>query len=451
MKNIFYVLAVVAVLTSCRKNKDVVAPVTSTSTPPTGEVSYDDIIKDSALINAKDIYLWYKQIPSTLNARQYADPIAIMTAIRAYSIEPGFSQPVDRFSFAIKQSEWDNSSTGNENDLGFSVLFNTATDLRVKYVERESAAGKAGIERGWQVLSINGNSNIDTSASSIAMIVNAVFNSNSGSFKFKKPDGSIVTLNLTGIAYNEHAVFADNIYTVNNKKVGYMVFNSFMGDTTGTYNDFNRVFTKFAQNNISELVIDLRYNGGGYVSVAEKLANYLAPNSANGQTMMVQTFNDKYTQYNETMKFSKLGNVNLDRIYFIVSNNTASASELVINSVKPFVDVKLIGPSYTTYGKPVGFFPIPVGSWYIFPVSFKTVNKNGEGNYYNGFTINTRVRDGVDANWGATNESCLAAALNTIAGTAGRSSGVETIQNIQKNDNLSIKEFKGVIDTRGIR
>lgn len=451
MKNLFYVLALITVFSACRK-KDVTAPVTpTTATPPVAEVKYDDVVKDSALLQAREIYLWHTQIPATMNARQYADPAAIMSAIRPYSIETGFSQPVDRFSFAVKQSEWNNSSTGNENDLGFSVLFNTATDLRVKYVERESAAGRAGVQRGWRVTAINGNSNIDTSAASIQMIINAVFNSSSGNFSFRKPDGSTVNMSLNGIHYNEHPVFADRVYTTpNGRKVGYMVFNSFMGDTLDIYNDFNRVFSNFSQNNVNEVVIDLRYNGGGYVTVAEKLANYLAPASANGQTMMVQTFNSKYSHYNETVKFRKLGGLNLSRVVFIVSNGTASASELLINSLKPFMNVSLIGPSNNTHGKPVGFFPIPVGTWYVFPVSFKTVNKNGEGNYYNGLSIGTRVRDGVDANWGDINESCLSAALNYISGVSGRSTE-QPVYNIHKNENLSVYEFKGTVDTRGLR
>lgn len=458
MKNLIYVLLVLSTFAACKK-KDVVAPApTSTVKPPEPEIKYDDLVKDSALLQAREIYLWHNQIPASMDARQYADPAAIMTAIRPYSMETGFSQPVDRFSFAIKQSDWQygnkmktNNSTAGNTDLGFSVLFNTATDLRVKYVERESAAGRAGIQRGWRITAINGNTKIDTSASSIQMIINAVFNSSSGSFQFRKPDGSSVTLNLSGVAYNEHPVFADRVYALaNNRKLGYMVFNSFMGDTTDIYNDFSRVFNSFSSQGVNEVVIDLRYNGGGYVTVAEKLANYLAPAAANGQTMMVQTYNEKYSKYNETVRFRKIGSLNLNRIVFIVSNGTASASELVINSLKPFMPVTLIGPSNTTHGKPVGFFPIPVGSWYVFPVSFKTVNKNGEGNYYNGFPITQRVRDGVDANWGDANESCLAAALNYISGTSGRAPSAP-VQEIKKNDNLSVFEFKGTVDPRGLR
>jgi hypothetical protein len=130
--------------------------------------------------------------------------------------------------------------------------------------------------------------------------------------------------------------------------------------------------------------------------------------------MYTETFNANYTDYNFTARFKKLGTVNVSKIYFIVSDNTASASELLINALKPFAEEKLVGPAYNTYGKPVGFFPIPVGDWYTFPISFKTVNKDGYGNYFNGFTIDHPTWDGLDKDWGDTDENCLHSVLHYI-------------------------------------
>lgn len=135
-----------------------------------------------------------------------------------------------------------------------------------------------------------------------------------------------------------------------------MVFNSFLGDTTEIYNEFSRVSNRFVNYGVTDVVIDLRYNGGGYVSVAEKFANFLVKSSANGQVMMKQEFNDKYKSWNSTETFKKLGSLNINRIYFIVSKSTASASELLINNLKPYMDVVLLGQT-STYGKPVGYFP----------------------------------------------------------------------------------------------
>ncbi len=432
-------IAVVLFFTACKKNDDVSA------------ASAADKAKDSTLLYSKDIYLWYKQIPTTFNARSYSEPNAIMTALRQYSTEPGFTGPVDRWSFAIKQQEWDKVSSGIAGDFGLSVFFNAPDDLRVKSVEQASPAGKAGIKRGWRITGINNNTNITSGNSNF--IRDVVFNSTSGSFAFLKPDGTTVSISLNAAAYKEHPVYFDSVYTTTAGKLGYLVFNSFLGDTTKIYNELARVFTKFTTAGVNAVAVDLRYNGGGYVSVQEKLANYLVPSSANGNLMMKQQFNDKYTQYNETTNFSKLGSLNVQQVFFIVSNSTASASELLINNLKPYQNVMLVGPA-KTYGKPVGYFPIPVGDWYIFPVSFRTTNKNGEGSYFDGLPLNHQVKDGLDKDWGSVDEAAFASVLKYLNGGSFRTiteTFKEQPQVVSGNVILDQPAFKGTVDTRRLK
>jgi hypothetical protein len=118
------------------------------------------------------------------------------------------------------------------------------------------------------------------------------------------------------------------------------------------------------------------------------------------------------------------------------------------------MDVKLVGPS-NTYGKPVGFFPIPVNDWYIFPVSFRTVNKNGEGNFFNGITINNQVADGLDKDWGDITENSLASVIKYVNTGSFRARMDETTppyaQNplvIEGNKKLDEPSFKGIVDTQ---
>jgi hypothetical protein len=116
------------------------------------------------------------------------------------------------------------------------------------------------------------------------------------------------------------------------------------------------------------------------------------------------------------------------------------------------MDVKVIGPS-KTYGKPVGYFNIPVGDWYIFPVSFRTTNKNGEGSYFNGFPLDAQVADGLDKDWGDLNESALAAAVRFIITGSARLATttapyVENAEVRRANSVLSEPSFKGAIDPR---
>src|SRR4028118_198435 len=232
------------ILSSCKKN--LVDPPASNLPPVTDSGPSEEYkMKDSVLQLARDIYLWYNQISTTFDPQTFATPEKTMTAIRRYSIEPGFTTPVDRWSFAMKKTEWDNSSTGlvqqtteGGADLGMNVFFRAEGDLRVSHIERESAAGRAGVRRGWRITRINGSTNITTG--NATLIINGVYEGNSGTFTFQKPDGTSIDVTLNANAYTEQPVVLDSIYTAGSRKAGYLVFNSFLGDTTRIYNDLNR-------------------------------------------------------------------------------------------------------------------------------------------------------------------------------------------------------------------
>lgn len=436
---VLVVMVSLITITSCKKNKD-------------KNLSTADKIKDTTIAYARDIYLWYDKIPASFNARNYSDPDAIMKAIRAYSTEPGFTGPVDRWSFAVSKAEWDNVSGGVAKDFGFNVNFVATDDLRVFYVEPNSPAGIAGIKRGWRFIKVNGSTNITTAQA--GSLTTAIYGSEQGAFTFRKLDGTTVDINLNAASYNNKPLYLDSVYTMGTKKVGYMVYNSFLGDKTEARNGYQRIINRFTAENVNDVIIDLRYNGGGYVDLQQTLADYLVPTAGNGEMMMMSKFNDKYSAENETLKFAKKGSLNLSRIFFIVSGSTASASELLINNLKPFIaDVKIIGPS-KSYGKPVGYFPIPVGNDYIFPVSFRSVNKNNEGNYFNGFALSNQAPDGLNKELGDIEEACLASALKYIntgafrmATAAERQSFTQSPELENANKKMDIK-FKGMITER---
>jgi hypothetical protein len=123
--------------------------------------------------------------------------------------------------------------------------------------------------------------------------------------------------------------------------------------------------------------------------------------------------NVSFSESVNTVSYEKAGNLNLNRVFFIVTGSTASASELLINNLKPYMSVKIVGD--TTYGKPVGFFPIEIASKYaIYPISFRTINSAGNADYYNGFAPDQLAPDGVDKNWGDVTEPSLAAVLKYL-------------------------------------
>jgi GH24 family phage-related lysozyme (muramidase) len=224
------------------------------------------------------------------------------------------------------------------------------------------------------------------------------------------------------------------------------VFNSFLGDTTKVMNELTNVFNRFVAANVTDVIVDLRYNGGGYVSVSEALADFLIKPSANGNIMMTQQYNQNYSDLNEVTMFRKRGSLNVDNIFFVVTDNTASASELLINNLKPYMNVKLVGPE-ATYGKPVGFFPIGVGDWYVFPVSFRSTNGQNQGNYFDGISVDQQVSDGLDKDWGDRQESALASVLSYIGTGTFTDGGLNSVLDRQKvsENSLLNKNFKGAI------
>lgn len=442
----------IVLIYSCKKTKN-----TTPVTPPTDSTTLAAKAKDSALIDSRDFYLWYNNIPSTFNAQSYNDPSDVMIAIRAYSNEPGYTSPVDKWSFGVLKTDWNQLSGGigsanaisTNGDFGMSVFFKVDGDLRVKLVERLSPAGIGGVQRGWRVTKINGSTTI--TIANADFIVNSVFYSPTSTFTFLKPDGTSVDITLNATTYPQQTVYLDSVYNIGAKTIGYMVMNSFLGDTAKINSDLQRVMSNFATKNVSDIVIDLRYNGGGYVSLQQKLADYLAPSSTNRKLMMKETFNDKHQDYNTTLNFSKTGSLNPDHVFFIVSQSTASASELLINNLKPYMTVKLIGPTNTD-GKPVGFFPLSAGNWYVFPVSFRSTNASNYGGYFDGFTPDAIVADGLDKDWGDTSESCLAKTIKYITTGSFIAQSPETYKAdptvTSANKTLDKTSFKGMIDTR---
>lgn len=413
----------------------------------------ENLAKDTAWLYTQELYLWYKNLPSTFNARSYADPNAVMTAIRAYSSEPGFTGAVDKWSFAATKTEWDNVSSGISGDFGLGIFFNGPNDLRVSYVEPASPAGSAGIARSWRFISINGDTTINTNDATITRIATAIQGSSTGSFIFRRPDNTDTSITLTAASYQEQPILLDSIYNLGNSKVGYLVYNSFLGSIADTKSKFSTLFNKYNSAGITDMVVDLRYNGGGYVDLQNELANYLVPSSGNAGVMLKEQFNDKYSSlYDTTINYSKKGGLNLSRIFFITTKNTASASELLINSLKPYMDVKLIGRA--THGKPVGFFGLSAGDWYVFPVSFRSVNKNGDGNYFDGLQPDATVSDGLTKGWGDVEESCLASALHYInSGSFSRISSEREQQDLKVepgNVKFGANKFRGMVDKRRI-
>ena len=367
-------------------------------------------VRDSAYLKTKDIYLWTDNLPSIqeFRPRDSKDIYEVMTKVRSY-------QPLDRFSFVETKEETERASQGLESDFGFLVKFySSLTDLRVNYVYESSPGGTKGVKRGWRILRLNGRElNGDNKAD--MDYLNEIFfgTATSAEFTFQKPDGSVVSTTISKGVYPLNTVLYRNVYNAGSRKVGYFVYNQFSGPSS--VQELIVTMNYFQSNGVNDVIVDLRYNRGGFVSTQDTLANMLAPQSVGrGQKVMyTYEFNKRYSEFNEVTYFYKTGTLNLSRIVFIVSPASASASELLINNLKPVLNVKLVGEK-NTFGKPVGFFPIPVFDYNIYPVSFKTVNSVGSADYFEGFKVDKEAEDDLASDFGNVNEASLKEALKYL-------------------------------------
>ncbi|MCY7349988.1 MAG: hypothetical protein LH606_04890 [Cytophagaceae bacterium] len=397
-----------ALLVGCKKNDD---PAPGTLLPSKGIVG--NTVRDSVYYIATELFLWRDKLPAPADFKptSYATPEELMAKVRTYSPENSAGTGnVDRWSFATPVSEWNKVLTGSSAGFGFSRGYVADNDLRVVFAYPNSPIGQAGVRRGWRIVKVDG---IEASKANETAIANAISGKSSATYEFLTNAGETKTLALTKADYKSNSVLQRSIIEVDGKKVGYLMYNSFIVSTARQ--ELDEAFAYFKANNVTELVADLRYNGGGYVNISERFANYVVPQSVAGKLMYTDQHNDKYKAWNRVKNFDgtlPADNLNLKRIVFIAARGSASASELLINVLRPHMDVKIIGDD--TYGKPVGYYQIPVMGYISSPVAVKQTNAAGYGDYYEGLKADRYQIDDYTRDFGDPNEARLKDALSYL-------------------------------------
>ncbi|MES1218812.1 MAG: S41 family peptidase [Bacteroidota bacterium] len=466
-KMAFASILVLIVISSCKKNNE----TNNTNTPPASGTAEEKVM-DSVYLYSQEVYFWNSVLPSydQFNPRQYkgADELTsasnVMDAVRKL-------ESLDRYSFVTTKAASDGLQTGTGADFGFFIKSYSVDVVApvdsiywfVSYVYNQSNAGTNGVKRGWRINKING-TQISYDQPSVDILNNIFFGtSTTASFEFVKPDNTIVTATLSKSDFQSNSVLYTNVINSGASKVGYMVFNQFFGAPSRT--ELATAFTQFQSAGINELIVDLRYNRGGSTETQDTLSDLIAPLAANNQKMYTYEFNSQlqqgnfpllkkkpdfsnvsFSENNNTVTYEKAGTLNLNRVFFIVSGSTASASELLINNLKPYMDVKLIGD--TTYGKPVGFFPIEIADLAIYPISFRTINSAGNADYYSGFAPDKLMTDGVDKDWGDVNEPCLAEALKYISTGSFRIFNNDNMSSLRKDAQDQMKPVQKMLESK---
>lgn len=394
MKKLLYLLLVmIAILGSCKKE------ITEPEVTPA-------MARDSLYFLMKEVYLWYNLMPS-VNREDYADPYEILDAM--------MYKELDRWSFVADYDKFNAQMNGTFVGHGFRVGLDETDKARIALIFKNSTLYAAGVRRGWIIKKIN---DVDLAPILIAEngaaytdLIGPGVAGRTNKFLFEKPDGSTVTISDTKFSFTLNSVILSDTLHLKSGITGHLVFESFI---VPSENELRQAFKYFAENNIKELIVDLRYNSGGYVYIAQLLASYIAGNGYTATNFASIVYNDKYQDYNETFKFITTSYpMALTKVVFITSRQTISASEDVMNGLSPILNIISIGD--TTDGKPVGMLGFPCGKKYIFsPIVSKVVNSLNQGDFYEGFAPDKIVSDDITHDFNNRNEKCLNEAIRYL-------------------------------------
>lgn len=433
------VICMAFINTSCQKSADInPVPNTPTQTGPVTDLEVNDWI----LANMQQVYYWVDKLPA--NPEKSQAPGAFFTSIlNVYNATTNADG--DRFSWIqASADELKASLSGITKTDGLELKWYLRTsgssDVigKVLYVQNNSPASGSGLKRGDIVYQINGQTLTTANYRELSSVENK-------RYTLAKLEGNAIVngtdiKQTTAMVYQANPVYMDTVYTIKGKTIGYFVYNQFVTGpdsyTNHTYdNQVDAVFSRFKAKGVTDLVLDFRYNPGGYVSSAQNLASSIAKGVDPSKVFYRKEYNKILTplyekQYGKDFFYGyfqpKSGNIgnDLKTLTVLTTSGTASASELVINGLKPFMDVAVIGT--TTYGKNVGSITISDETgrirWGMQPIVTKSFNALNQSDYSTGFKPTVEVKEYTNEVWkplGDVDESLLKAAIARITG-AGR-------------------------------
>lgn len=388
-----------------------------------------------------EAYLWYQEVPAVDAAlAQFSNTNNVTASLSAYfdalltTTRTSSGKLKDEFSFIFPTAEWNALSQGGTTaGYGIEWILGSPTpprNLRVAYVDPATPAANAAVTRGARVVSINGVSIDDVTATGIATINEGAFSPRPGTtytFVLENSVGARSTVPLTATTVTKVPVQNAQVLTVGSAKVGYLTFNDHIIPAEG---QLVSAFATFGQQGINDLVLDLRYNGGGFIYIASQVGYMIAgATRANGKTFEKLRYNDKRVADNNnpdntipfyssasgfagsgTSASAALPQLNLNRVFILATAGSCSASESIINGLRG-IDIEVILIGRTTCGKPFGFTAKDNCGISYFPIEFQGTNHKGFGDFADGFTATCAVADDLNKQLGDPTEGMLAAAL----------------------------------------
>ncbi|RKF38940.1 hypothetical protein BCY89_26710 [Sphingobacterium siyangense] len=383
MKFLSFIVIIIILASSCAK-----------SPLPKDSDAIDKSLYDSIFDISSKIYYWEHNLPTKkhFGLDKIQTPEEIIFKLREYS-----PNKVDKWSFAVKKDTWENLSAGISKDFGMGLRYLDNNDLRIAYVFPNSPADQSELKRGMKILEINAIKveNIDPNT-----IIKILVEDDNVELKIEGNNSSRTVI-LKKTTYTRTSILCSKIFKRESSKVGYVNIYSFIETTSA---EIDSIFDFFKKANIDKLIIDLRYNGGGLLPATEDLANRLVCENSVNKVFYQTEYNDRYKYFGFKTFLRKVpGSLCLPEVSVIVSNNTASASEVFINSIKPYMKVNLIGTK--TAGKLLGMHALDFKNYLMFPIAFKIYNAIGEHDNFQGTAPDIEVSDDVDSDWNEGEEN----------------------------------------------
>lgn len=442
MKNfklIFLFLLGLGFFTSCSSDADDIGP------EPTGEGEENLVVQDFIYRTLNDIYLYKDDVPQLANDYFATDSEKndFLDGYTPASLFDYLTPSKDRFSWLIDDYvELENMLSGISTTSGMETGWGAYPNDQdkvfgvVRYVLPNTSAEANGVERGMIFTTVNG---VQITRGNYSSILSpATVEIGLG----KVENGSIVdtdeTITLTNSVYTENPVLLAKTLNIDGKKIGYLMYNAFTADFDSELND---AFAEFKSENLDEFILDLRYNGGGNIETSSDLASMIT-GQFTGKVYAKKKYNRERQNYYEanipegllsrfnTKIFSgeTINSLNLNKLYVIATGSSASASELIINGLRAYIDVVHVGTQ--TVGKFQGSTPRydspnferdhnrlnTTHTYAMLPLILTVVNANGEGEYFDGLTPDIEVTEYINEMLplGDPDEPLLQAALDDI-------------------------------------
>ncbi|MDJ0834582.1 MAG: S41 family peptidase [Gammaproteobacteria bacterium] len=359
-----------------------------------------------------DTYLWYQEVEPQIDYADFSSPQQLLEFLRYQERDSTFSYITSAESFDSLYQE------GQYVGYGFSpiLLANDGTAW-IRYVFDDSPAGQAGIERGDQILSIDGELVETLTVDDWEDIFGPAEIGYPLDLVVGKADASTLGISLEKALVNINTVLHQEVLSNGTEDVGYLVFNSFLSTSRP---ELHAAFNDFNDAGVTKLILDLRYNGGGSVAIANELASYLQAVSDSNQDLFTRlVYNDKQQSSNQNYFLRPLtGALNLEQLIVITSGSTCSASEMIVHGLSPYLDVRTVGS--TTCGKPVGMNAYRFCDNMLVPVTFAVANKDDVdndtvGDYFAGLPAQCAADDNLALDFGNVTDPMLAEALYVSA------------------------------------